>query len=56
MICGPHDHAPGGLVDALEAVDAGLDRLIQLEEWSAWIDSRLRKRYAVPFSEPYPAA
>lgn len=47
--------APGGLVDDIEAVDAGWI-LIQLEEGSAWIDSRLRKRYAAPFSAPYPVA
>ena len=34
-------------------MDAGWT-LIQLEEASAWIDSRLRKRYAAPFSAPYP--
>ena len=44
---------PGEFVDAIEAVDAGWT-LIQLEEASAWIDSRLRKRYAAPFSSPYP--
>jgi phage gp36-like protein len=44
---------PGEFVDAIEAVDAGWT-LIQLEEASAWIDSRLRKRYAAPFSTPYP--
>lgn len=27
-----------------------------LEDASAWIDSRLRKRYAAPFSSPYPRA
>jgi hypothetical protein len=26
----------------------------QLELQSAWIDGRLRKRYAAPFAEPYP--
>lgn len=26
----------------------------QLETWSRWIDSRLVKRYAVPFEEPVP--
>ena len=45
--------ADGTLVDAIEDVDAGWT-LIQLEEASAWIDSRLRKRYAAPFSTPYP--
>lgn len=28
----------------------------QLTSRSAWIDSRLRKRYAVPFTSPYPEA
>ena len=28
----------------------------QLEYWSRQIDSRLAKRYAVPFSSPYPVA
>jgi hypothetical protein len=26
----------------------------RLNDWSAWIDSRLRKRYAAPFVAPYP--
>lgn len=46
---------PSEYVDAIETVSAGWIDL-QLEEWSAWIDSRLRKRYAVPFQAPYPAA
>lgn len=28
----------------------------QLQYWSAWIDSRLAKRYATPFDTPYPVA
>lgn len=44
---------PGEFVDAIEAVDSGWT-LLQLEEASAWIDSRLRKRYAAPFESPYP--
>lgn len=46
---------PDGYADAIEAVTPGWIDL-QLEEWSAWIDSRLRKRYAAPFVVPYPAA
>lgn len=46
---------PSGYVDDIEAVDDGWT-LIQLEEASAWIDSRLRKRYAAPFTSPYPVA
>lgn len=46
---------PSEMVTALEAmapdwIDA------QLEHVSAWIDSRLSKRYATPFAAPYPAA
>ena len=46
---------PGDYVDAIELVDDGWT-LIQLEEASAWIDARLRKRYAAPFDSPYPVA
>lgn len=46
---------PSDYVDAIEAVDAGWTAL-QLEEASAWIDSRLAKRYATPFASPYPIA
>ena len=46
---------PSEYVDALDTVAPGWVDL-QLEEWSAWIDSRLRKRYAAPFSAPYPVA
>lgn len=46
---------PGEDLDALEQVSPGwIDT--QLEYWSAQIDSRLRKRYAAPFSSPYPIA
>ncbi len=42
-------------VDALEVVAPGwIDA--QLDYWSGWIDSRLAKRYAVPFSSPPPDA
>lgn len=46
---------PASSVDAIELVSAGWI-LIQLDEASAWIDSRLRKRYAAPFESPYPVA
>lgn len=46
---------PGDYVDSIEAVDSGWTD-IQLEEASAWIDSRLAKRYATPFQAPYPIA
>jgi len=46
---------PSGYVDDIESADSGWT-LIQLEEASAWIDSRLRKRYAAPFTSPYPVA
>ena len=46
---------PSGYVDDIESVDSGWT-LIQLEEASAWIDSRLRKRYAAPFTSPCPVA
>jgi hypothetical protein len=44
-----------------EDVDALHDRYAsffetQLENESAWIDARLRKRYAAPFESPYPKA
>lgn len=39
---------PPEYVDALELVQAGWV-LAQLEQYSRWIDSRLRKRYAAPF-------
>lgn len=44
---------PSVFVDALETEEPGfLDT--QLESGSRWLDARLRKRYAVPFVEPYP--
>lgn len=47
---------PSELIDELETASSGwLDA--QLEMWSAKIDARLVKRYAVPFTtEPYPLA
>jgi hypothetical protein len=46
---------PSGDLDSLEEVSPGwIDS--QLAYWSAQIDSRLRKRYAAPFSSPYPLA
>jgi hypothetical protein len=42
-------------VDGLETRAPGfIER--QLEYWSRWVDSRLRKRYAVPFQPPHPVA
>jgi hypothetical protein len=46
---------PPEYVDQIETRQAGWT-LAQLEQFSRWIDSRLRKRYAVPFAEPYPEA
>lgn len=46
---------PAEFVDAIESVTAGwIDA--QLAYWSSQIDSRLAKRYAVPFSTPVPLA
>ncbi len=46
---------PSSDLDSLEEVSPGwIDS--QIEYWSAQIDSRLRKRYAAPFSSPYPLA
>jgi hypothetical protein len=46
---------PATYIDAIETQAPGwLDA--QLAYWSGWIDSRLRKRYAAPFSAPYPQA
>jgi hypothetical protein len=46
---------PGEFVDEIESDQIGwLDA--QLKRWSAWIDSRLAKRYDAPFSSPYPDA
>jgi hypothetical protein len=44
---------PTGFVDEVEALQPGFVDA-QLEFWSAWIDSQLTKRYAVPFVSPYP--
>lgn len=45
--------APAGYVGDLEAVQPGWV-LAKLTSMSRLIDARLRKRYAVPFSAPYP--
>lgn len=46
---------PDGFIDEIETADAGWT-LVQVNYWSAWIDSRLRKRYSAPFQAPYPIA
>lgn len=46
---------PSSYVDDIETRQAGWT-LAQLGRWSAWIDSRLAKRYAAPFAAPYPDA
>lgn len=44
---------PTASVDGIETDTPGwIDK--QLAKWSRWIDSRLIKRYAVPFEAPYP--
>lgn len=44
---------PPQLVDQLETAQAGwVDRQLQLN--SSWVDAKLAKRYAVPFSDPAP--
>jgi hypothetical protein len=44
---------PGEMIDEIEARQPGwVDA--QLETWSRWMDSRLAKRYAVPFLDPIP--
>ena len=51
--------APAQLVDDIEtAAPTGQPGWLdsQLSYWSAWIDSRLSKRYAAPFAAPYPVA
>jgi len=45
--------APASYVTDVEALHTGW-LLGQLVHWSAWINSQLRKRYAVPFAAPYP--
>lgn len=47
--------APASLLAELDSVAAGW-RTAQLTYWSDWLDARLRKRYAVPFTNPYPPA
>jgi hypothetical protein len=42
---------PSAFVDQVELAAPGYT-LAQLEYWSAWIDSKLRKRYAAPFLAP----
>lgn len=50
-----HTTMPPEFIDGTDGVD--LDFLtVQLERWSRWIDSRLRKRYSVPFALPAPMA
>jgi hypothetical protein len=44
---------PGEDVDLLEAACPGF-LAANLEDVTSWIDSRLRKRYAVPFAAPVP--
>lgn len=45
-----HTLMPEEFVEDLDCTaDGWIDR--QLETWSRWIDSRLRKRYSVPFDE-----
>lgn len=46
---------PLSRVNAIESASPGWINA-QLEQESAFIDSRLRKRYAVPFTTPIPAA
>lgn len=46
---------PSEAVDELESVAPGFLNA-QLAAWSAWLDSRLSKRYAAPFGSPYPIA
>lgn len=46
---------PAVYVDAIDTATPGwVDA--QLEYWSAWMDSKLRKRYDAPFAAPYPLA
>jgi hypothetical protein len=46
---------PSEWIDAIETASPGwVDA--QLEYLSAWLDTRLRKRYGVPFVAPYPVA
>lgn len=45
--------APAVYVDQIEALEAGWTQA-QLDHWSIWIDSRLKKRYAAPFDTASP--
>ena len=44
---------PGIFIEELEATQPGWTQA-QLDYWSRWLDSQLRKRYAVPFVDPIP--
>lgn len=46
---------PSEFVDEVETREPGFTDA-QLEYWSAWIDSQLRKRYFAPFDAPVPTA
>lgn len=45
---------PGDYVDALERSREGWV-MSRVAYWSAWVNARLSKRYAVPFVAPFPA-
>lgn len=45
--------APAAYIAEIEAAEPGWT-LRQLVHFSAWIDSQLRKRYAIPFVAPFP--
>lgn len=44
---------PASYVDQIETEQSGWTDT-QLNAWSAWIDAKLAKRYAVPFGSPAP--
>jgi hypothetical protein len=46
---------PADYIAELEATQPGWVQA-QLDYWSRWIDTQLRKRYAVPFTAPVPEA
>jgi len=46
---------PAEHLETIEALSPGW-LATQLEQQSAWLDARLRKRYSAPFASPYPAA